>query len=228
MKKEILRLSALSSRGQVGKDFSELKILITNLENTQSSSVADATKSSLLLGEWELIFADDDITRASPFFWAFRKATQDIKDPLDSSQKWSERVLQFTDSIPIKSIGECIQSITANENSSSGGILQSKVRVKVFPAGSSFMTTTSKWLPTADKGLLELQVEKTQVLESTIAKFLPFLDPDFGFPSGAALELVKPGSSTVYMRVTYLDKDMRISRNEEDGRVFVFTRKEQQ
>mmetsp|Transcript_28255 Transcript_28255/g.28543 ORF Transcript_28255/g.28543 Transcript_28255/m.28543 type:complete len:286 (-) Transcript_28255:32-889(-) len=213
---DLLRLAALSSRGQIGKEnISKAKRIIEDLENYRVDETA--IDYSLLLGEWELVFADDDITRSSPFFWAFKKATKDLKDPLNASKQWSDSVLAFTDGIPIKSIGECTQMITSDS-------LRSQVRVQVFPAGSSLMTTTSTWRSTEEPNLLELQVDKTQVLESTISKFLPFLDSNMSFPSGSALELIKPGSSTVYMRVTYLDSNIRICRNEENY-VFVFTRK---
>jgi hypothetical protein len=53
---------------------------------------------------------------------------------------------------------------------------------------------------------------------------LPFIGESSYFPSGSALELIKPGSSTVYMRIVYLDDDIRISKNEEDDKYFIFKR----
>ena len=44
------------------------------------------------------------------------------------------------------------------------------------------------------------------------------------FPSGAVLDLVKKEASRVRIRHTYVDSSMRISRNDADGKVFVFTR----
>lgn len=215
LKGDIMRLAALSSRGQVSNEYKfEVQKLIQRLE--EENPTKEPSKSPLLLGQWDLIFADDDITRTSPFFWAFKKATKDLKDPRDLSAQFSESVFSFTDAIPIKSIGECYQTITTDS-------LQSRVQVQVVLAGSSLMTTTSSWRSTEDPNLLELSVEKTQVLDSTVAKLLPFLDADMAFPSGAALELARPGASTVYLRVTYLDEDLRVSRNE-DGRVSVFSR----
>jgi hypothetical protein len=34
----------------------------------------------------------------------------------------------------------------------------------------------------------------------------------------------RPGSSTVYMRIAYLDDNMRIVRNEADNKIFVYNR----
>jgi hypothetical protein len=70
--------------------------------------------------------------------------------------------------------------------------------------------------------------EILQILDSTIEKVLPFPLPFVGqtssFPSGSALELICPGSSTVYMRHSYIDEDFRISRNVQDNKIFVFER----
>ena len=88
------------------------------------------------------------------------------------------------------------------------------------------MTTTSSWawVP-SEPQYLELTIEKTQVLDSTVMKMLPFSfdDENIAFPSGSALELAKPGSSSVFMKVIYLDENLRISRNEDD-KVFVHSR----
>ncbi len=80
----------------------------------------------------------------------------------------------------------------------------------------------------------ELEVQKTEVLESSlmsrVGRFVPQGLKDLvsttldGFPSGAALELVKPGSSTVYMRIVYQDSGLRVVRNEADGKTFIFGR----
>jgi hypothetical protein len=86
------------------------------------------------------------------------------------------------------------------------------------------MTTTSSWKSTADPEVIEIRVDQTKVLESTLGRFLPFVDDKLSFPSGAAMELARPGSSTVFMRVTYLDDDIRVCRNEADDKVFVYQR----
>lgn len=65
-------------------------------------------------------------------------------------------------------------------------------------------------------------MQKTQVLDSTIGALLPFFDSSKAFPSGPALELINPGSSTVYMKNLFLDEDIRISLNEADDTYFVF------
>jgi len=183
-----------------------------------------------LQGKWDLLWTNDDVTRASPFFWAFRKATRGLKDPVGivGPELISESIFQITDSIPFKSIGTCSQTFTSD------GRLVSEVDVEIglqglLSIGSSKMTTTSRYsFEGDDPSVLELQVEKTQVLDSTLEKIVPFQLPLLGdsgaFPSGQALELVKPGSSTVYMRLSYVDDNYRLCSNDEDDKIFIFER----
>lgn len=223
LKAALLKYSALSSRGQLGQ--SRVPEFLSLLEGNQLNL---DEKFLNLIGEWDLIYAEDDITRSSPFFWAFRKALI-VKTDILSTSKMAESIFSFTDAIPLKSIGECRQTITVDSNERkshddlSSGCLVSQVKVDVFLAGSSLMTTTSSWKLTEEPGVIEIQVDKTEVLKSTIAKLLPFAS-SLAFPSGAALELIRPGSSTVYMRLTYLDEDLRVVRNIDDNRAYVFTK----
>lgn len=145
------------------------------------------------------------IARSSPFFWAFRKALRDVEDPFKivGPKMLSESIFKITDSLPFKSVGSATQKFTADENFDGGdfmrGTLRSSMELKVL-AGSSLMTTSSTWRTTEESDLLEIEVEKTEVLESSIATLLnPLLnlipkqltDNLSSFPSGAALELVK-------------------------------------
>ena len=186
------------------------------------------TIPALLVGHWELLYIDEDITRASPFFWAFRKAFKDVEDPfkLLGPTLLSESIFKITDDIPFKEIGECKQDFTAN------GELISKVEVIAklpFDSSSSRMTTTSYWATTQENDIIEVRVEKTQVLDSTIGKLVKsspfsFLNTEFPFPSGPALELIKAGSSTVYIKVLYIDEEIRICKNVQDDKLLIFKR----
>ena len=148
--------------------------------------------------------------RSSPFFWAFRKALRDIEDPVKilGPKMLSESIFKITDSLPFKSVGQATQSFTVADNLMDGesirGSLKSSMELKVQFAGSSQMTTSSSWRTTEEPDLLEIEIEKTEVLESSIQSLLnPFIsmipkqitDNLSSFPSGAALELVKYVSS---------------------------------
>lgn len=120
-----------------------------------------------------------------------------MKDPVKvlGPESLSESIFYVTDNIPFKSIGTCTQTFSQlNPPKTSefvGGKLVSQVEVKVDYFGSSLMTTTSSWRLTSIPNVIELCVDKTQVLKSTIGKLLPFLDDNLSFPSGAALELLR-------------------------------------
>lgn len=171
----------------------------------------------------ELIYSPEDVTRSSPFFWAFRKAFPDNAD----------QIFSITDSIPspIKDVGPAIQKIDMDANQM--GTLVSRVKVATLNGmATSMMTTKTKIVGAQGYDALELQVETTQPEESTIVKTLlgPLASVVDGslppFPSGQALDRVAPGASRVIMRTTFCDETLRISRNlDEPNGVFVWTRK---
>lgn len=196
--------------------------------------------------EWKLLYSNDDTTRSSPFFWAFRKALGrdnpilNVSNPVLSimnAASNADAIFAITDQIPFKDIGEALQKFEDDT-------LVSKVRLSVdLPfLGSGLVTTTSQWKPVWQPNYdskwssyrqfgrtgsqppreIELKIIKTQVLESTSP--LPFLGGDtISFPSGEVLDLVTPGSSTVLATISYLSESLRITRNEH-GKVFVFER----
>jgi hypothetical protein len=178
--------------------------------------------SGLMSGKWDLIYASDDITRSSPFFWAFRRAFPDSSD----------QIFGITDSIPapIKIVGPATQAIELD--SSSRGTLVSRVKVATLGGvATSIMTTRATIIGAEGVDGLKVKVESTKPEDSTILKKLgPFGDfinsNSRPFPSGEALESVAPGSSEVSMVTTYLDEGLRITRNKDrsDKDVFVWVR----
>ena len=172
----------------------------------------------------ELLYSPEDETRASPFFWAFRKAY-----PTNADQ-----IFSITDNIPapIKEVGPATQQIDFSASSQTGSFVS---RVKVATLGglaTSIMTT--RGVITKAEGLdgLRLKIETTKPEDSTIVKTLfgplgnTINENAPAFPSGEALERVAPGSSEVVMRTTFCDDGIRISRNDDRPReVFVWRRK---
>jgi len=179
---------------------------VTALEQSGVGSEVDWVD---MYGRWQLVYTnEDDKTRSSPFFHAFRQALDGVKDPMLGEDKaLAESIFSFTDAIPFKSVGDAFHTV------SSDGELVSEVEVKVELAGSSIMTTRSHWTP-FNGNLMEIRVETTQAVQSSLGGLIPFglLDGSFKFPSGSALELVKPGSSTVLAKVTYLSAALRVVR----------------
>ena len=159
IKSELLQLTSKSDRGSLKDDSYRVKLLIESLESLKKPLAIDT--SNLLMGTWELIWSDDDVTRSSPFFWAFRKATKGLKDPVGllGPELLSESIFKITDSIPFKSVGKSQQTFIDN-------ILRSEVEVEIglkslMTLGSSLMTTSSFWSQNAaEPDVLELRVDK--------------------------------------------------------------------
>lgn len=181
--------------------------------------------SGLISGEWELIYASDDVTRSSPFFWAFRRAFPDSSD----------QIFGITDAIPapIKTVGPASQEIDVDSSARPvAGTLVSRVTVATLGGvATSVMTTRCTVLGADGLDGLRMRVESTKPEESTMLKklgplgeFLSSSAPPF--PSGEALERAAPGSSEVVMRTTYCDEGMRVTRNEDrpEEDVFVWKR----
>ena len=200
--------SPKASRDEIRSIVTDLEIVAEQVGVGQSSSF-----SGLLNGEWELLYAPEDETRSSPFFWAFSKAFPDNAD----------QIFGITDAIPapVKEIGPAYQEIDLAESAQSGTFVS---RVKVATLGglaTSIMTTRATILGPDGVDGIRLKVETTKPEDSTIVKTVlgPLADivnenaPPF--PSGEALERVSPGSSEVILRTTYCDEGLRISRNGE-------------
>jgi hypothetical protein len=178
-------------------------------------------------GEWELVYSPVDMTRSSPFFWAFRSAF-----PTQSDQIYS-----ITDAIPspIKEVGPAYQEIdcratTTSTSSSYSNYLESTPvsgtfvsRVKVATLGgaaTSMMTTRASIIGSDGNDGIRLKIETTKPEQSTIVTTL--FGPNFGqmindaipaFPSGDTLEQIVPGSSEVIVRTTFCDATLRITKN---------------
>jgi len=195
---------------------------VRNLEElAEQIGIGQASSTSgLLNGEWELVYSPEDITRSSPFFWAFRRAFPDSSD----------QIFSITDSIPspIKDVGPAYQEISPNT-------LVSRVKVATLGGvATSIMTTRCKILGESGLNGLRVKIETTKPEESTIVELIG--GPLFGkmllekvpppFPSGDALEQAQPGSSEVIMQTTFCDEALRISRNDDDyDGVYVWKRK---
>ena len=173
----------------------------------------------------ELIYSPEDITRSSPFFWAFRKAFPEQSD----------QIFGITDAIPapIKEVGPAYQEIDLVTDTGKGSFV-SKVKVATLGGlATSIMTTRATIVGVDGVDGIQLQIDTTKPEDSTAVETLfgPFgsvvnenLPP---FPSGKALEQVQPGSSTVTLVTTFCDEGLRISRNGDNlNEPYVWRRRE--
>ena len=195
--------------------------LVDQLEQqAEMVGIGQASSSSgLLNGTWECIYAPQDLTRSSPFFWAFARAVDT-----------SSQIYEITDAIPapLKEIGPALQEIDLVDKK-----LVSRVKVATFGLATSIMTTRCDVVREEGLDRLRLKVLSTKPEESTIIKKLgplgDLLDQQIlkPFPSGEALEQVREGSSEVVMCTTFCDESLRISRNADAfNEIFVWVRKD--
>lgn len=160
----------------------------------------------------ELVYSPDDVTRSSPFFWAFAQAFPDNSD----------QIFGITDAIPapIKEVGPAYQTIEGLTEGRSTGKLVSRVKVATLNGlATSIMTTRADITGAIGVDGLTIRIDTTKPEESTVLEKLGPLGNLLSenlppFPSGQALEQAVPGSSTVVMRTTFCDDGLRISRND--------------
>jgi hypothetical protein len=183
----------------------------------------------------ELLYAPEDITRSSPFFWALEQAFSEQQQQMNLLRQ----TFAITDAIPspLKDVGPAYQTIVledgmiigSGKGSGSGRIIGQLIsRVKVATLNgkaTSIMTTRADIVDAVGVDALNLRIESTTVEESTVITTLfpgPLGDwikdriSDIPFPSGQVLERIQPGSSTVVMTTTFCDESIRISRRRED------------
>lgn len=178
-----------------------------------------SSHSGLLAGEWSLLYASEDVTRSSPFFWAFRK----------TFPQNSEQIFSITDAIPapIKETGPATQTISMQDQT-----LVSRVKVATLGGlATSIMTTRCTILNMGGLDTMRVRVDTTKPEESSILKTLgplgAVIDENAqAFPSGDALEKVRPGGSEVVIKTTFCDEGIRISRDGElvDGDTYIWVR----
>ena len=211
------------------------------LQDAAQANPSHYNNPALLSGDWDLAYSSDDPTRSSPFFWAFCNAFPDTH----------QTMFQVTDNIPeaLKQVGPAQQSINYDVVAQTGQLV-SRVQIQALQnMASSIMTTRASIVSHGNKEQydavvdnqqqnhpikLVLQVETTKPEQSTLLNSLlgplgPLVNENLpAFPSGRALEQVRPGSSTVTMVTSFCDEGLRISYNQDrpSEQIFVWTRRE--
>eukprot|EP00466_Bigelowiella_natans_P006183 jgi/Bigna1/145233/aug1.96_g19941 len=202
---ELLKLCAYTGRGTAAAADEKAKVdgVVEALESIDERNGANE-KNLMMNGNWKLVYASEDVTRSSPFFWAFRKATKGIFQPLPILPSQVRPSVVVEGGHPENRIGQFWRWI--------------------FDI-NGFITTTSKIEAGTALGSSLLTVQTTQIKDSSWEK-IPILATSVKnsvFPSNEAFERVAQGSSEVEMRTTYLSDELRIVRNEA-GSAFVFQR----
>lgn len=219
-KAELLRTCAATGTSKPSLATVQGKVQVLEELGEQVGIGQASSHSGLLTGEWECVYSPEDLTRTSPFFWAFRRAFPDQSD----------QIFGITDAIPapVKEVGPAFQTIDMDANT-----LVSRVKVATLGGVATSMMTT-RCIIEGVEGLegIRLKIETTKPEDSSVLSKLgplgAFVNENSSpFPSGEALEKVQPGSSKVVMVTTFCDESLRISRNEDKrNEVFVWKRKE--
>eukprot|EP00401_Gymnodinium_catenatum_P018047 CAMPEP_0117540540 /NCGR_PEP_ID=MMETSP0784-20121206/43553_1 /TAXON_ID=39447 /ORGANISM="" /LENGTH=274 /DNA_ID=CAMNT_0005337201 /DNA_START=38 /DNA_END=862 /DNA_ORIENTATION=+ len=213
---ELFTAAAATCRGQCGSPAEREGVLqlVEALEGLNPTTVP-VCESELLQGDWALVFASEDVTRSSPFFWGWRRLLTGVPDPLPltramfGTDQLSESIFAITDGLPMKTVGAATQHIRDGE-------LVNRVTLNIFGLGEAKITTTCAYNPAEnDRTALDLAIKTTQAVNSS----LPLADT-VKFPS----KLLLGENANVVMHVTYLDESLRVSRNLADGQFFVYAR----
>ena len=201
-------------------------------QQQQPTSISKTNSNLLTNGVWELIYTSTDITRSSPFFWAFRRAFS------GDDNNTSDQIFDITDSIPapLKMVGPATQTIDMESKT-----LVSRVKIATLGGiATSIMTTRCDILGSGSNGsgggsdgskddLLRIRVTSTKPEEATIVtkvlgsflgEYINSSSPPF--PSGDVLDMVVPGSSEVVIKTTFCDEGLRITRNADRPKEDVF------
>ncbi len=229
----IMKLCAYTNRGTSATSDERIAIeqAIRTLEG--ANPTPDAAFSTLLNGEWRLVYSPEaSVTRASPFFWSFRKALRGVEQPLPLLPRaLSEALFAVTDGIPLYTAGAAAQDITGVPGPS--GKLVSRVRITLrafdalLPPIDGDMETTAALTPSGPSSIA-VAVQQTAIRRSSLAGLIPAaardaFDAAVTAQTGAALDALRAGGAAAAMEVTYLDDAVRVSRVDGGG-PWVFVR----
>ena len=134
MKDDLFRTCSRSTKPLLD----EVRSIVRELEEkAEDVGIGQASAvSGLLAGEWELVYSPEDVTRSSPFFWAFRQAFPDQSD----------EIFAITDAIPapLKEVGPAFQTIELIDGGRGmmTGTFVSRVKVATLGGLATSMMTT--------------------------------------------------------------------------------------
>jgi hypothetical protein len=202
-----LFLTALrSDRGQDASDslIRKADSIVNRLESM--SPEANPTTSADIEGTWELIYANTQLFRASPFFMAKRAACNGDSE-IQSFEKFC-KAQQVA--ISLANIGKIRQVIT-------GTNIVSEFEVKTGTIEQAFISV-GETTPTYDGQAWSITLDETYIDGLNVPLLRQLLDQKLGSRNIPQL-LGATGDAT--MRTTYLDDTIRISRDQDDN-IFVY------
>jgi len=234
LKASLLAVAAASSRGEAAQasDISTARTLVDELERL--SPIAEPTLAPECLGTWELVFADTQLFRSSPFFMAGRAVCTDGAE--------ADRYDWFCDmhraALAVSNIGKVRQVIDGARV-----VSEFEVEAGAVPFLSDFAPLKySGGLPLTIRGAIvstatiegnlgdawRLLMDTVEIKGSNVPGLRQLLDGGLKLQSrdlGSTLETLVPtyANPQPLFRATYLDASLRISRDQ-DGKIFVYSK----
>ena len=236
IKREILRIAALTDRGQrlnqliapIYKDkLEDIKRLVKELEKYSTK----ANKENLS-GEWELIFSNVELFRSSPFFLAIEEA---LDNEFKSNLFFKLHQLQIG-SFGISTIGRVSQIIDFEEDkfiSTFDTTLFGLTVIpiigwfKLFPTFGGRVITLANNI-SLEENIIKMILQKTKVIEVNGLNKIPLLSSllmDRWYPVNMIWNKLpwnkRPPSCK--LKVSFIDEDFRITKDIYDS-IFIYTK----
>ena len=226
----LLQLAAYTARGEAAtaSERNQARSLVAQIEASASEQAVDA---AAVEGTWELVFADTQLFRSSPFFMAGRAVCETPED----ANKYDWFCDMHRAALAISTIERVRQVVSANQL-----VSEFEVRVGAVPfvnlplmgSGGLPIAITGSLVSTADivgrpsDGSLELLMDSVEVKGSNVPGLRALLDNGLKLDTRAvadALEDNLPKVRTPIFRTTYVDSRLRVSRDQDD-KIFVYSK----
>jgi hypothetical protein len=226
LKVELLRMAAAGSRGERASP-ADLRAAGAAAESLEAlNPIESPTLARECVGTWELVFADTQLFRSSPFFMAGRALCSEG----DEATRYDWFCDMHRAALAFTNIGKVRQII-----SPTSVVSEFEVQVGAAPVALGYpvnidgaIVSTASIAENRGDGF-ELMMDSVEIKGSNIPLLRQALDGGLMLrtkPVGSALESVVRDRDlfpTPLFRTTYLDSDMRISRDQ-DGKYFVYSR----
>jgi len=226
LKVALLRMAAASSRGEKFPpiDLEASRHAAKSLEAL--NPITSPTLAPECIGTWELVFADTQLFRSSPFFMAGRALCREG----DEAARYDWFCDMHRAALAFSNVGKVRQII-----SSTAIISEFEVQVGAAPVALGYpiningaIVSTESIAANRGDGF-ELAMESVEIKGSNMPVLRQVLDAGVQLrtrEAGSVLENVVRDRElfpTPLFRTTYLDSELRISRDQ-DGKLFVYSR----
>jgi len=233
-KMSILGRAASCNRGETATAATTAAMLqsVVEMESVGADGPADR---DAIRGTWELVYSDTELFRSSPFFMAGRAVCEDGEE----ADRYDWFCSMHRKALAISTIGTVRQIVSqdrlVSEFETKAGAVPFLSDFAPFQYSGGWPVTidgaivsTADITPTEDGSGWEIFMDTVEIKGSNIPLLRGALDAGLNLKSrglASVLEGTVPQYTTPrpIFETTYLDADMRISRDQ-DGKVFVYVK----